>query len=169
LKSRKALSTVVTTLIILVVSVLLATVVTFYAINVTTTRVQEESLQITNLHVWCTDSGVASAAFVITNTGGRDAVIDKITVRGVESAGTNIYYKSVSSPSDPSWADDPSDLTGYTQVGNDALVLPSGNRIIVYLFNLNHLSTSDIGVTVGVVVFTANAQYHKEANVEAAA
>ena len=169
LKSRKALSTVVTTLIILVVSVLLATVVTFYAINVTTTRVQEESLQITNLHVWCTDGGVASAAFVITNTGGRDTVIDKITVRGVESAGTNIYYKSTSSPIDPTWADAPGDLTGYTQVGSDALVLPSGERIIVYLFSLNHLSTSDIGVSVGVVVFTANAQYHKEANVEAAA
>ncbi|MGQ9538421.1 MAG: hypothetical protein ACUVTE_02390 [Candidatus Bathycorpusculaceae bacterium] len=77
LKSRKALSTVVTTLIILVVSVLLATVVTFYAINVTTTRVQEESLQITNLHVWCNQSGTIRAAFMITNTGGRDAVIDK--------------------------------------------------------------------------------------------
>ncbi len=45
LKNRKALSTVVTTLIILVVSVLLAGVVTYFAINVTSTRVQEESLQ----------------------------------------------------------------------------------------------------------------------------
>ena len=43
MKNRKALSTVVTTLIILVVSVLLAGVVTYYAINVTSTRVQEES------------------------------------------------------------------------------------------------------------------------------
>jgi len=40
LKSKKGLSTVVTTLIILVVSVLLATVVTYYAINMTTTRVK---------------------------------------------------------------------------------------------------------------------------------
>jgi competence protein ComGC len=39
LRNRKALSTVITTLIILIVSVLLATVVTFYAINVTTIRV----------------------------------------------------------------------------------------------------------------------------------
>jgi hypothetical protein len=44
LKNRIALSTVVTTLIILVVSVLLATIVTFYAINVTTNRTQQESL-----------------------------------------------------------------------------------------------------------------------------
>ncbi len=39
LKNVRGLSVVVTTLIILVVSVLLATVVTFYAINVVTTRV----------------------------------------------------------------------------------------------------------------------------------
>jgi hypothetical protein len=40
--------------------------------------------------------------------------------------------------------------------------------MVVYIFELNHISTSDIGVTVGVIIFTANAQYHKEANVEAA-
>ncbi|MCJ7470970.1 hypothetical protein MUO74_10870, partial [Candidatus Bathyarchaeota archaeon] len=77
-RNRKALSTVVTTLIILVVSVLLATVVTFYAINVTTTRVQEESLFLTKQHVWYNTSGSwAQTAIVIVNTGGRDAVIDK--------------------------------------------------------------------------------------------
>jgi len=168
LKSRKALSTVVTTLIILVVSVLLATVVTFYAINVTTTRVQEESLQITNLHVWCDSSGTASAAFVITNTGGRDAVIDKITIRGVKV--TNIWYNVTTAMQDPEYAGASSDLNPdyYEELTQgQSLVLPSGTRMVVYLFDLNHLSTSDIGVTVGVVVFTANAQYHKEANVEA--
>ena len=36
LRNRKALSTVVTTLIILVVSALLATIITFYAINIIT-------------------------------------------------------------------------------------------------------------------------------------
>jgi len=52
LKSKKGLSTVITTLIILVVSVLLATVVTYYAINMTTTRVQEENLRVIKAHVW---------------------------------------------------------------------------------------------------------------------
>ena len=52
LKNRLALSTVVTTLIILVVSVLLAGVVTYFAINVTSTRVQEESLALTKQHIW---------------------------------------------------------------------------------------------------------------------
>ena len=71
LKSKKGLSTVVTTLIILVVSVLLATVVTFYAINVTTTRVQEESIQITKLHLWHNGTTFSEAAFLVVNTGGE--------------------------------------------------------------------------------------------------
>jgi len=46
LRNRLALSTVITTLIILVVSVLLAGVVTYFAINVVSTRVQQENLKV---------------------------------------------------------------------------------------------------------------------------
>ncbi len=152
---------------------LLATVVTFYAINVTTTRVQEEYLQITELHVWCTNDGDASAAFMVTNTGGRDVVIDKITVRGRKAEAQNIYYWKLTDggtpPTELKWVESGTALgANYTQLGSNSLVLPSGNRMVVYIFGLNRISANDIGVTVGVVVFTANAQYHKEANVEAA-
>jgi hypothetical protein len=183
LNSRRGLSVVVTTLIILVVSVLLATVVTFYAINVVTTRVQEEDLKITELHVWCTSSGDASAAFVITNTGGRDVVVDKITVRGRRVDPQYVYYWKLASnqtpPNELVWvASENPELylegnyssynADFRLLGTNSLVLPSGDRMVIYLFNLSHISTTDIGVTVGVVVFTANAQYHKEANIEAA-
>ena len=52
LKNRLALSTVVTTLIILVVSVLLAGVVTYFAINVTSTRVSRRKSITFFPHVW---------------------------------------------------------------------------------------------------------------------
>ena len=52
LKNRYALATVITTLIILVVSILLAGVLTYFAINVVSTRVQQESLSIANAHIW---------------------------------------------------------------------------------------------------------------------
>ena len=39
--------------------------------------------------------------------------------------------------------------------------------MIVYIANPDHISVNDIGVTVGITVFTANAQYYKESNVEA--
>jgi len=179
LKSKKALSTVVTTLIILVVSVLLATVVTFYAINVTTTRVQEESLQVFKLHTWHNGTTFAETAFLIINTGGRDVVLDKITVRGQEAIWSTIYYVKTQDTinNDLPYAP-PANLTdgGMLNIGtstytfdqaSDDLILKSGWSMIVYISNPDHISVSDIGVTVGVTVFTANAQYYKEANVEA--
>ena len=177
LKNRKALSTVVTTLIILVVSVLLATVVTFYAINVTTTRVEEESLQVTKLHIWHNGTTFAEAAFLILNTGGRDVVLDKITVRGQECSWSSVYYNKTTDTisTDLSYVEPNSDgtLTGkswgsysLTQASDD-LILKSGYTMIVFIADPDHISVSDIGVTVGVNVFTANAQYYKEANVQA--
>jgi len=177
LKNRKGLSTVVTTLIILVVSVLLATVVTFYAINVTTTRVQEESLQLFKQHIWHNGTTFAEAAVLVVNTGGRDVVIDKITVRGQECAWTSVFYNKTTDTinNDLSYNSTLTDggtitigTTPYTfSAATDDLILKSGWTMVVYIDDPDHISVSDIGVTVGINVFTANAQYYKEANVEA--
>jgi hypothetical protein len=179
--SRKGLSTVVTTLIILVVAVLLASIVTFYAINVVTTRVQEESLQIFKQHLWHNGTTYAEGAFLIINTGGRDVVIDKISVRGQESAWTTVYYnKTTNTISNDLYYIVPNlngtllgqsvtlGATSYSlvQASND-LILRSGWSMIVYATNPDSISVNDIGVTVGFTVFTANAQYYKECNVGA--
>jgi hypothetical protein len=184
LKNKKALSTVVTTLIILVVSVLLATVVTFYAINVTTTRLQEESLFMTKPHVWYSHNGTTptgEAAMVIINTGGRDVVIDKITVRGQECDWDNVFYNitSGSITEDPTFNSTLSDggnvylgLVPYKVIwagtsGTD-ITLRSGETMIVYIDDPDSVSLNDIGTTVGITAFTANAIYYKETNVKAA-
>jgi hypothetical protein len=179
LKSKTGLSTVVTTLIILVVSVLLATVVTFYAINVTTTRVEEENLQVYKLHTWHDGNVTAWSAFVVINTGGRDVVFDKITVRGQECAWSTVFYNKTQDTinNDLEYDENMADAyemtigsTNYTfAVASDDLILKSGWTMIVYIENPDHVAVSDIGVTVGINVFTANAQYYKEANVEASA
>jgi hypothetical protein len=177
LASKRGLSTVVTTLIILVVSVLLATVVTFYAINVTTTRVQEESIQLYKQHIWHNGTSFAEAGFLIINTGGRDIVMDKITVRGQECVWNTIYYNKTQDTINADLSYEPT-LTdgGNVTVGtttytitqaSDDLILKSGWTMIIYIANPDHVSVSDIGVTIGVTIFTANAQYYKECNVQA--
>ena len=184
LKNRKALSTVVTTLIILVVSVLLATVVTFYAINVTTTRVQEESLYLTKEHVWYNTAGDwAEAAIVIVNTGGKDIVLDKITVRGQESPWANVYYWRTQTETITADLNvTATELTGdpfvmsatfdygpgdFNQSTSD-LTLKSGWTLVVYITSPDSVGLNDVGTTVGITVFTANAQHYKECNVQAA-
>jgi hypothetical protein len=182
LSKKKGLSTVVTTLIILVVSVLLATIVVFYAINVTTTRVQEEALFLSKQHVWFNTTGSwAEAALVIVNTGGKDVVLDKISVRGQESPWTNVYYWRTNNVT---VSDDllvtPTNITGATfdivvqgstqtfQQADDDITLKSGWTIVVYIMNPDSVALNDVGIPVGITVFTSNAQYYKEANIEAA-
>jgi len=187
LKSKKGLSVVVTTLIILVVSVLLATVVTFYAINVTTTRVQEESLHLTKQHIWYnTTGGWAEGALVILNTGGRDAVIDKISVRGQECPWTNVYYwrtDSVTISADLNVTQDKLSNMNATKwkkvfmyLGSGEtfqqttmdLTLKSGWTVVVYINKPDSIALNDVGLPVGITVFTSNAQYYVETNVAAA-
>jgi hypothetical protein len=183
-KNSLALSTVVTTLIILVVSVLLAGVVTYFAINVTSTRVQEENLALTKQHIWDNQT-VALGAIMIINTGGRDVVISKVAVRGQTSDWTNVFYNITSGAISGDFAfnhtifdaafSSPTNVTvGTTQylftkgTANQNLVLPSGQTMLMYIKSPDSISVNDIGLTVAITVFSSQAMYYKETNVEAA-
>ncbi len=188
LKSKKGLSTVVTTLIILVVSVLLATVVTFYAINITTNRTQQESLYMSNLHVWynTTGAGWAEAAFAVTNTGGKDAVLQSITARSQPSAWTYVYYyatntwtiSSLYPTAQPlSWATpyEKAPINGTAAANQVTLknatgviTVKSGWTLVVYMMHPDSVGQNDVGTPVAVTCFTANAQWTQEVNVQAA-
>ena len=181
LKNRWALSTVVTTLIILVVSVLLAGVVTYFAINVTSTRVQEEDLALTKQHIWygtVNASLTAQASIMIINTGGRDVVLQKLTARGQEVAWGNVYYsittQSISEdlPYYGAGLGNVSITLGtntlpFTKATTD-LTLQSGKSMIIYIANPDSITINDIGLTVALTVFTSQAMYYKETNVQTA-
>jgi hypothetical protein len=181
LKNRLALSTVVTTLIILVVSVLLAGVVTYFAINVTSTRVQEENLSLSKQHVWVAMDGTAVAAIMVTNTGGRDVVLSKIACRGQESAAADVFYVVAGTgdvlTTDLNWTGAAAVAAGdyaggidsdtLAALGTDTLVLTSGSTMAIYLNSPDSINVNDIGLTVAITVFTSQAIHYKETNVEA--
>ncbi|MBN1244390.1 hypothetical protein JXA31_02210 [Candidatus Bathyarchaeota archaeon] len=181
LKNRLALSTVVTTLIILVVSVLLAGVVTYFAINVTSTRVQEENLSLSKQHVWVTMDGTAAAAIMVTNTGGRDVVLSKVAVRGQASDSSDIFYAVAVTGTDDLTYDlewdgfeiydgDALNQTGWTTTLTaltGTLVLTSGETMVIYANSPDSINVNDIGLTVAITVFTSQAIHYKESNVEA--
>jgi len=193
LKNRVALSTVVTTLIILVISVLLASVVTYFAINVVSTRVQEESLHLTKQHIWHNSTalagseGYSQASLMVINTGGRDIVIDKLAVRGQEcdwnSTETDndkfVLYSITNNPvqSDMVYtpgfnATEDNTITLGSQeytfhVAGSDLVLRSGYTLLLYIVNPDSITINDIGLTVSITLYTAQAMYYREANVQA--
>ena len=177
-KRNKGLSEVVSTLILLVVAVLLAAVATYYATNITLTRTAMEEVRFSKEHVWVNDTG-AVAAYKLQNLGGRDILLDKVAVRGVESAWENIYYNRVTSGTSvtgdmniTSW----DTLTGttvtisgrnYTQSTGDIPLISSG-VLLIYIKSPDNIQVDDIGTTVSINVFTNNAQYITETNVESA-
>ena len=173
LKNRLALSTVVTTLIILVVSVLLAGVVTYFAINVTSTRVTRRKLA----DVACARLGksgdtASQAAFIIMNTGGRDVDISKIQVRGQTADWTirstllppelhrQLTWHIQTTPWHTSLPQVAQAQPSIAATGD--ITLPSGNSIVVYVSNPDSVNINDIGLTVGITVFSSQAMYYDE-------
>jgi flagellin-like protein len=177
MRKNRALSEVVSTLILLVVAVLLAAVVTYYATNITMVRTENEQIMFSKAHVWVNSTG-AVGAFKIQNLGGRDILIDKISVRGVDEAWTDVWYYRV--PSGTAITGD-MNVTSYalligsptiegetyTQASSD-LPLTSGAEILIYVKGPDNVQLDDLGTSVSISLHTNNAQYITEVNVESA-
>jgi len=198
LKNRRGLSEVITTLIILVVSILLATVVVYFAVNVVGTRVQEEALNLSRQHIWANATGVQGtpsytlASVMIVNTGGRDVVLDEIDVRGQNcpwnqsTDPTNqkfLLYCTLNSSISPDlgyvYNFNCSNSAGNTEVlggvqynftvPSNKLILKSGNAMLVYIVNPDSISVPDVGLTTSITIHSAQAVYIKETNIQAVA
>jgi hypothetical protein len=48
------------------------------------------------------------------------------------------------------------------------LTLKSGWTMVVYIMNPDSIALNDVGISCGITIFTSNAQYYKETNIEAA-
>jgi hypothetical protein len=170
--------------------VLLASVVTYFAINVVSTRVQEESLTLTKQHLWLnrgeadpTAPDYSEGSLMVINTGGRDVVIDKIAIRGQECPWVSDVQSIVYSITQSAVADDLTFQPTLTADGGDFdlgggntytfspattdLVLPSGSTMLIYIINPDSITMNDVGLTVSITLYTAQAMYYRETNVQA--
>jgi hypothetical protein len=177
-REKKGLSVVVSTLIILVVAILLAAVVTYYATNVTLTRTTVEEARFSKERIWVNITGPV-VAFKFQNLGGRDILIDGIKVRGIEATWSDVYYYRV--PTGTTFMGELNrtsyaHLTGssvtiddfvYNQSTSD-VPLMSGGVILFYVKGPSNIQLEDVGTTVNLLVFTNNAQYITEVNIESA-
>jgi len=188
LKIKRRLSNAVSVPIILV-SVLLAIVVAYCAINIASAGIQEECIQVTNTHVWANESQ-AVVATVIKNVGENDVVINELDIESAADevtislpfADDTYYWRATEEVTDEleyHYWDNATKLTGaYVQLdvqGSDrtfqrastGLILPSGGTLVVYIRDPDSISTDDIGTPVSVTVYTVQAEYIEETNVQA--
>jgi hypothetical protein len=103
---------------------------------------------------------------MITNTGGRDVVLNKIAVRGQESAWGNVYTNTSAIAADITFVTGAP--TGNFSAATRAIVLPAGSTMGIIVTAPDSVSLNDIGLTVAFTVFTSQAMYYKETNIQAA-
>jgi flagellin-like protein len=177
MRKNKALSEVVSTLIMLVVAVLLAAVATYYATNITMTRTQNEEVSLSKAHIWVNGTG-AVGAFKLQNLGGKDILIDKISVRGVEEAWADVFTYRVASGSS---VDEDLNVTSYINLTGSPTIdgrvytaasadipLSSGAELLVYIAGPDNVQLDDIGTAISMSIYTNNANFITEVNVESA-
>lgn len=100
LSKNRALSTVLTTVIILVASVVLGSGVVLYGASLFQGGTQQESISVTGVKVWvhATDAnGLAWGAAGVRNTGDKTVAIDKIQIRGAEVPFSQWYTDATTS------------------------------------------------------------------------
>ena len=113
---------------------------------------------------------------MIINTGGRDVVIKEIQVRGQSADFGTVSYAVASPTTDLAYSTSAFVYYAGTGVSTTALsagssgtaiTLSSGDTLIVYIANPDSITINDIGLTVGITVFTSQAMYYQECNVQA--
>ena len=94
LSKKRAISTVLTTVIILVSSVVLGSGVVLYGTSLFQSGTQQESITASGIKVWVhttADDGLAWGAAKVRNTGDKVVSVDKISIRGTDIPFTNWY------------------------------------------------------------------------------
>jgi len=171
LRNKMALSQPVTTMILLVIPVMLTGGVVMYAYQIIGSQVELELLSISNQYIWVYENGTSFAAIKIDNVGGKDVLIDKLQIRGVEVPWSTVYYYKTTlivtdilncpNASGNDWSRfeyTPGNTTEFIQANAD-LSLPSGYSLVIYVEQPDNIRLDDIGASVSISVITVNARY----------
>jgi hypothetical protein len=163
---------------LLVASILISGVAIYYATNLVAVRLQSEEVRLAKTEVWVNSTG-AVAALKVQNLGGKDILIDKLEVRGVEETWSTVYYyrvpegttitgsMNVTSYARLTGAVVTIDTRNYTQATGD-IPLGSGKELLMYIKGPDNVQLDDIGTTVSVSLETSNSKYITECNVKSA-
>lgn len=178
LNQNKGLSSTITTLIILISAVLIATLLSYFIVNVAMIRTETELLLVKKEHIWVNNSG-AMAAFQVQNIGGKDVLIDMMAVNSIQLVWSDVYICRL--PDNQTFNDEfevvkYSDLSGswflhqsynFTVVESD-IQLKSGRILLVIIKDPDGIEVDDIGYPASISVFTTNSEYVKRCNIESA-
>lgn len=181
-KSRRGLGTPVANLIVLTAAVLLSVTVTAFAMNVTTSQVQKESLYVSSSNLWYINSTYSTGGIAVTNTGPTDVVLSRIVIKGLQcvwnGSDSFVVYCKINQtlPGDLTYVENLTNTANNTitiggqpfvfTTASEGLTLKSGWTIMFYMTIPDRIMVYDLGQPIRVVISTTQAVYCTETNVK---
>ena len=181
-RNKRALGTPVASLILLMAAVILSSVVVVFAVNVTTSQAQKESLFVASSHVWYVNSTTSIAAIAITDTGPTDIVLTKININGLQSDWNGSDNYVIFTKTNGTMPGDLPLLLNITNSGNntvtignqpftftsaeEGLTLKSGWSMGFYIILPNCIMLYNLATPVRTVISTTQAAYLTETLVQ---
>jgi hypothetical protein len=167
-QKRRGLTQSVTTMILLVLSVLLASgTMGLYTFSVASSTMKTEQLVIRSVRIWA-DPSCSQVALHVENIGGRDALLTSIEVGYVEELWSSIYIAEgeggVMTPAEGL------NITGvfnHTVSGAEyefipatgSIIIPVSGSLMIYVDNPAAVDLQDLGTVVEVAVYTSTLPY----------
>jgi hypothetical protein len=170
-QKRRGLGTVIATLIILIASVILGAGVIFFGGSMFQTNTQQESIKVTNSHIWVATNNTSTAAFAVQNTGGKPISITAISIRGLSVPLTSVYFNTADATAtniQTEFIADYSEATvdvdtdvaeeTFTQASGP-VSLDQGKAVIIYIDDPANIDAIDAGLamTLNIAAGQANA------------
>jgi len=185
-KNKRAMSTAISSIIMLTATVVMSSSVVLYATNVSTGQMAKEGLIMPTTHLWYVNETSSVAAVGVTNTGSTDIIINKLTIKGIDcewnasSDSFVLYNRTVGAlPGDLQFVDitRPETNTTITIAGepyefnlaSQGISLKAGSSMAIYIAVPNNLMIYDTGQPVRLSIQTTQTVYTIEANVETTA
>jgi hypothetical protein len=182
--NKKAISTPIGNLIMLLAVVILSTTVVIFAINIMTVQAEKEKVYVASTHIWYINSQTSIAAIGITDTGPTDVILTKINIKGLDcqwNEGDNYMVYCIINetiPGDLQYATNLSPTTNTTiNIGNqpfqftpasNALTLQQGNTLMLYINIPNTIMLYNLSEPLRIIINTTQSVYLSEAQVQVA-
>jgi hypothetical protein len=178
LSGIRGLSQVISSLILLVSSALLASgTVAYYAMTISTVSLKQPHLIVSDAHIWVNSSG-AQAALVIDNIGDSDAVIEGIEVKSGRIQWSSVYQAVASVDSDLVPAQGLNIEGSFSlSIGgviiefsqaSGSLVIPAGKEVVLYIDKPGSVKVSDVGTIASINLYNSMSRYPVMVYVEVA-
>jgi hypothetical protein len=155
---RKGLGTLITAPLILVASIILGAGVIFLGGSMFQTNEEIEAIHLSNTHIWLSPNGTSTAAFVVQNSGGKPVAISSISIRGISTPLSQVWFNKVDATSTSIQTELAADYTENAVnidgvAGEEAfalatgpVLLKQGEAAIIYLDDPASIDAIDAGL-----------------------